>query len=58
MTETRWIFTASLQDPEGLLEGTGNNLRHIKLSDLSACKAKAIKELVRVAIADRQAVCS
>tara|TARA_R110002096_G_scaffold12946_5_gene46033 strand:- start:1329 stop:1718 length:390 start_codon:yes stop_codon:yes gene_type:complete len=49
---------ASLPDPDGLLEGTGKNLRHIKLHDLPACKAKAIKDLVRAAIEDRQSACA
>lgn len=46
---------ASLPDPEGLLEGTGKSLRHVKLSELAACKTKAVKDLVRAAIADRKA---
>ncbi|MFT4512396.1 MAG: hypothetical protein ACI91B_001090 [Planctomycetota bacterium] len=53
-----FYYGTSLPDPEGLLEGTGQNLRHIKLNDLSACKAKAVKDLVRAAIADRKAACS
>ena len=48
----------SLPDPLGLLEGTGKNLRHVKLRDLAACKAPAIKALVQAAIVDRQAACS
>lgn len=48
---------ASLPDPEGLLEGTGKSLRHVKLGDLAACKRKAVKDLVRAAIAERKAAC-
>lgn len=49
---------AALPDPEGLLEGTGKNLRHVKLRDLASCKTAAIKALLEAAIADRKAACS
>jgi hypothetical protein len=44
----------SLADPEELLEGTGKELRHIKLRDVSAAKRDAIAALLREAIADRK----
>jgi hypothetical protein len=44
----------SLADPEKLLEGTGKELRHIKLCDVSAAKRGAIAALLREAIADRK----
>jgi hypothetical protein len=31
-------YGTSLEDPEGLLEGTGKNLRHVKLRDTAALK--------------------
>ncbi|HVN30494.1 MAG TPA: DUF1801 domain-containing protein [Thermoanaerobaculaceae bacterium] len=45
---------ASLTDPSGLLEGTGKNLRHIKLGDVTSTKSPAITALLRQAIADRK----
>jgi hypothetical protein len=45
---------ASLTDPSGLLEGTGKNLRHIKLRDVVSAKRPAISALLRAAIADRK----
>ncbi len=46
---------ASLDDPAGLLEGTGKGLRHIKLRAASDVTRPAVTELLRAAIADRQA---
>jgi hypothetical protein len=43
----------SLIDSNDLLEGTGKELRHIKLRDLSVVKSSAITDLLRQAIADR-----
>ena len=45
---------ASLTDPSGLLEGTGKNLRHVKLRDVASAKSPAITALLREAIADRK----
>ena len=45
---------ASLPDPAGLLEGTGKNLRHVKLRDVPAARSAAVTELLRQAIADRK----
>ena len=42
-----------LADPSGLLEGTGKNLRHIKLLDAASVKRPAIAALLREAIANR-----
>jgi hypothetical protein len=44
----------SLADPNGMLEGTGKELRHIKLQDVFTVKNSAIKALLREAIADRK----
>ena len=43
---------AGLADPHGLLEGSGKNLRHVKLYDLAATRSAAISELLRQAIAE------
>ena len=45
---------ASLRDPDGLLEGSGKKLRHVKLSDVAATKAAALSALLRQAIDDRK----
>jgi len=42
-------FGTSLSDPEGLLEGTGKNMRHVKLRDVQSLEQKGLRELVRSA---------
>lgn len=42
-------------DTDGILEGTGANLRHIKLSSLRQLDDPALKKLIVRAIKDRQA---
>jgi len=44
----------SLTDPSGLLEGTGKDLRHVKLRDVASARSAAITALLREAIADRK----
>ena len=44
---------ASLPDPERLLEGSGKELRHIKMRDVSSSNSPAVIALLRAAIADR-----
>jgi hypothetical protein len=36
----------SLNDPKGLLEGTGKNLRHVKLRTMEDLKRPALKQLI------------
>ncbi len=38
-----------LPDPEGLLEGTGKGMRHVKIRKASDIRPAAIEELVRAA---------
>jgi hypothetical protein len=45
---------ASLADPEGLLEGTGKELRHVKLRDVAAAESGAVTALLREAISERR----
>lgn len=52
----RWITLtfwrgAALPDPEGLLEGEGDRMRHARFATLSEVRAEAIMELVRAALA-------
>jgi hypothetical protein len=42
-------FGTSLTDPERLLEGTGKNIRHVKLRDENAIGQKGLRELVLAA---------
>jgi hypothetical protein len=44
---------ASLSDPQHLLEGTGKQLRHLKLRNVSATKRVAVASLLRGAITER-----
>ncbi len=44
-----------LPDPSQLLQGTGKGLRHIKITSAGTSNNKAIIELIRAAIADREA---
>ena|SRR6202040_1213954 len=43
---------AELADPSGLLEGTGRNMRHVKLRPDRQVDAKALKELIDTAYID------
>jgi hypothetical protein len=42
-------YGASLDDPEGLLEGSGKSLRHVKLRGVEDLERKGLKELVLAA---------
>lgn len=42
-------YGTSLPDPESLLEGTGKNIRHVKLRDVESLEQKGLRELVLAA---------
>jgi len=42
-------FATSLADPQGLLEGTGKNIRHVKLQTVAELQRKGLRELVLAA---------
>lgn len=46
---------ASLMDPQGLLEGTGAKLRHIKLRTVADTEQSVVRALVEEAYAERKA---
>lgn len=46
---------AALEDPAGLLEGTGKRLRHMKVRSLAEADDPALRTLVRRAVAERRA---
>jgi hypothetical protein len=43
----------SLYDPDTLLEGTGNKLRHVKLGSIESAKHSNVMNLIRLARKDR-----
>lgn len=45
---------ASAADPEGLLEGTGKRLRHIKIRSVEQATSAEIRRLIAEAVAERQ----
>jgi hypothetical protein len=46
-----FIRGTSLPDPEGLLEGTGKNLRHVKIKSVDDLEHKGLRELIKSAAA-------
>lgn len=43
-----------LPDPEGLLEGTGSTLRHVKIRSLGTVESPALRELLAAALEERR----
>src|SRR6266550_3112365 len=43
-------FGASLPDPLGILEGKGNRIRHISISDLEALKRPELRSYIQTAL--------
>jgi len=39
----------TVDDPKGLLEGTGKNMRHVKLREVADLKKAALKDLIKAA---------
>ncbi|MEM8485043.1 MAG: DUF1801 domain-containing protein [Bacteroidota bacterium] len=50
-----FFYGAILSDPDGLLEGTGKKLRHVKIRSLAQASDEATQTLLREAIAERRA---
>lgn len=55
----RWVNLgfyqgAELADPEGLLEGTGAKMRHVKVRSVDEAKRSAVRALVRGALERRR----
>lgn len=48
-----FYYGAVLPDPEGLMEGTGINLRHIKFKSLEAADQPAVRDLLEAALEQR-----
>ena len=45
---------AGLSDPEGLLEGTGAKLRHVKVRSVEVAEQPAVRALIEAALAERR----
>lgn len=45
---------ATLPDPEGLLEGTGLKLRHVKVRSVEDAERAALRTIIRAALAERR----
>jgi hypothetical protein len=59
MPQRQWVNLgfyegARLPDPEGLLEGTGARLRHVKVRSLEATERPALAALIEAALAERR----
>jgi len=46
---------ALLEDPNGLMEGTGKKLRHVKVFDRETARSAKVAHLVHMAMAERKA---
>jgi hypothetical protein len=44
----------SLDDPEGLLEGTGRAMRHVKIRTVEEARRASVRNLISLAVAERQ----
>ena len=49
-----FYYGAVLPDPEGLLEGTGKKLRHIKVKDVEVVAQLALREMIQESLDERK----
>ena len=49
-----FYYGAILPDPDGLLEGRGKKLRHLKIRSLDLAQSPAVRALLTAAIAERR----
>ncbi len=49
-----FYYGAILPDADGLLEGTGKKLRHLKIRSLDFAESQAVRALLNAAIAERR----
>lgn len=47
-------YGVSLVDPAGIIEGTGKNLRHVKVRSIRDVTKPALGELIKAALAERR----
>ncbi|MBK8986262.1 MAG: DUF1801 domain-containing protein [Chloroflexi bacterium] len=60
MPQKQWVnlgfyHGVALPDPQGVLEGSGKRLRHVKVHSLAAIEQPAVSALVAAALAERRA---
>jgi hypothetical protein len=48
-----FYYGAELPDPEGLLQGTGKRLRHVKIREAKAIRSPALRTLLKAASTHR-----
>jgi hypothetical protein len=48
-----FYYGVALPDPKGILEGSGKNLRHIKVRSRDMIGSPAVKQLIQAAIQER-----
>ncbi len=48
-----FFYGADLTDQEGLLEGTGKKLRHVKVKSMEQAEQASIRELIELSIQER-----
>ena len=49
-----FYYGAILPDADGLLEGAGKKLRHLKIRSLDCAESRAVRALLKAAIAERR----
>jgi hypothetical protein len=49
-----FYYGAELADPEGLLEGTGKRLRHIKVRELEEIDRPGLRQLLQASLEERK----
>jgi hypothetical protein len=45
---------ANLPDPDGLMEGTGKELRHVKVRDVEEAEQPSLRQLILLSLQERQ----
>jgi hypothetical protein len=49
-----FYYGAILPDPKGLLEGTGKNLRHIKVKEVGIVAQPAVRQMIQDSLEERE----
>ena len=49
-----FYYGAELPDPEGLMEGTGKKLRHIKVRDAEEIDGSSLRQYIQLALDERK----
>ena len=49
-----FLFGVNLPDPEGLLEGSGKKMRHVKIRSPQEVEAPSLRQMIEAALAERK----